>query len=57
MIPFDDGADEDPRVVMNIIPELAIIFETKKRAPIRVVYETVKLSEIREKCIEEEELE
>jgi hypothetical protein len=54
MLPFDDSDDEDPRVVMNLIPELAIIFETKKRAPIRVVYETVKLSEIRERFLEEE---
>ena len=57
MLPFDDGDDEDPRVVLNIIPELAVIFETKKRAPIWVVYETVKLSEIKEKSIEEDELE
>ena len=40
---------------MSIIPELALIFETKKRAPIRVVYETVKLREIFDKCKQEEE--
>ena len=31
---------------MNIIPELAIAFDTKKRAPFRVAFETVRLSEI-----------
>jgi hypothetical protein len=31
---------------MNIIPELAIPFDTKKRAPFRIVLEIVKLSEL-----------
>jgi hypothetical protein len=31
---------------MNIIPELAIPFDTKKRAPYRIVFETVNLSEV-----------
>ena len=31
---------------MRIIPELAQAFETKKRAPFKIVLETVKLSEI-----------
>ena len=31
---------------MKIIPELAIAFDTKKRAPFRVVFEAVRLSEI-----------
>jgi len=31
---------------MNVVPELAIFFETKMRTPIRVVFETVKLWEI-----------
>jgi hypothetical protein len=31
---------------MKIIPELALAFDTKKRAPFRVVFEAVRLSEI-----------
>ena len=34
---------------MSIIPELALPFNTKMRAPYRVVFETVRLSEIIEK--------
>ena len=45
-MPLDEGDDEDPRIIMSIIPELAIPFDTKKRAPFRCVFETVKLSEI-----------
>lgn len=32
---------------MNVIPELGIPFDTKKRAPFKVVFETVKLSELK----------
>ena len=32
---------------MNIVSELALSFDTKKRAPFRVVFETVKLSELK----------
>ncbi|MFS8160329.1 MAG: hypothetical protein ACMG6E_09015 [Candidatus Roizmanbacteria bacterium] len=31
---------------MSIIPELAIPFNTKKRAPFKIVLETIKLGEI-----------
>jgi len=30
------------------VPDLALAFDTKKRAPFRVVFETVKLSELRD---------
>lgn len=33
-------------MIVNIIPELALPFDTKKRAPFRIVVEAVKLSEI-----------
>lgn len=33
-------------MIMNIIPGLAIPFNTKKRAPFKIVIESVKLSEI-----------
>lgn len=45
-MPLDEGDDEDPRIVMSILPELVIPFDTKKRAPFRCVLETVRLSEI-----------
>lgn len=48
-MPFEEGDDVDPRVIMNIVPELSQIFETKKRTPFKLVFETVKLSEIKEK--------
>jgi hypothetical protein len=49
VLPFEEGDDDDPSIVMSIIPELACFFETKKRAPIRVVFETVKLRELKAK--------
>ncbi len=45
-MPLDEGDDEDPRIIMGFIPDLVIPFDTKKRAPYRCVFETVKLSEI-----------
>lgn len=33
-------------MILNTIPELAIPFNTKKRAPFKIVVETVKLTEI-----------
>jgi hypothetical protein len=45
-MPFSEGDDDDPYIIMNIIPELTIPFDTKKRAPFRIAMETVKLSEI-----------
>lgn len=49
ILPFHEGDDKDPSVVMKILPEFAATFNTKKRAPIKVVFETVKLSELRVK--------
>lgn len=56
ILPFETGDDSDPSVIMNVVPSLAIPFDTKKRAPFKVVFETVKLSELlglRENGIEE----
>ena len=47
ILPFYEGDDEDPYVIMNILPELAQPFNTKMRAPFKVVFETVRLSEIK----------
>lgn len=46
ILPFEEGDDEDPYVIMNILSELALPFNTKQRVPFRVVFETVRLSEI-----------
>ena len=46
ILPFQEGDDQDPYVIMKIIPELALAFDTKKRAPFRVVFEAVRLSEL-----------
>eukprot|EP00347_Sterkiella_histriomuscorum_P005051 403358089 len=40
ILPFYEGDDEDPFVIMNILPELAQPFNTKMRAPFKVVFET-----------------
>jgi hypothetical protein len=45
-MPFEEGDDQDPYVIMNIISDLAIPFNTNKRAPFKVAFETVKLSEL-----------
>ena len=47
ILPFVTGDDSDPSVIMNVVPELGIPFDTKKRAPFKVVFETVKLSELK----------
>ena len=46
MLPFDYGDDQDPLIVISIIPDLAQIFETKVRSPYKVVFEVCKLSEL-----------
>jgi len=34
-------------VILSCIPELAVVFETKVRAPYRAVFEVCKLSELK----------
>lgn len=46
LIPFGQSDIEDPWVILNCIPELSVIYETKVRAPFKVVFEVCKLSEI-----------
>jgi hypothetical protein len=46
VLPFSEGDDEDPLIIVNMLPDLAQAFDTKKRAPFKVVFETVKLSEL-----------
>ena len=49
MLPFQSEVadDEDPLIMVRIIPELKHIFKTKERVPFKIVVETVKYSEIR----------
>ena len=49
IMPMNEGDDRNPYVIMSILPELAQPFDTKKRAPFKIVVETVKLGEIYEK--------
>jgi hypothetical protein len=56
VLPFDLGDDEDPSIILNIVPELALAFDTKKRAPFRVVFETVRLSELKAGLFQQSEV-
>jgi hypothetical protein len=47
ILPFEEGDDLNPRMVVKIISNLALPFNTKKRAPFRIVFETVTLNEIK----------
>lgn len=47
IMPFSLGDDSEPKMIMKIMPDLGIPFDTKKRAPFRVVLETVNLSELK----------
>jgi len=47
VFPFKQGDDTDPWVILSCIPELAVVFETKVRAPYRAVFEVCKLSELK----------
>eukprot|EP00826_Nyctotherus_ovalis_P063931 TRINITY_DN9373_c0_g1_i10.p1 TRINITY_DN9373_c0_g1~~TRINITY_DN9373_c0_g1_i10.p1 ORF type:complete len:440 (+),score=136.98 TRINITY_DN9373_c0_g1_i10:222-1541(+) len=45
VLPFEVGDDKDPTQVVSIVPELGTCYNTKRRAPYRIVFETIKLSE------------
>ncbi|TNV84322.1 hypothetical protein FGO68_gene10884 [Halteria grandinella] len=55
VLPFELGDDQDQSIILNIVPDLALAFDTKKRAPFRVVFETVKLSELRDGLFQQSE--
>jgi hypothetical protein len=46
VFPYSSGDERDPYVIANLVPELAVVFETKERAPFKVVFEILKLSEL-----------
>jgi hypothetical protein len=49
ILPFEEGDDLNPRMIVNIVANLGLPFNTKKRAPFRIVFETVTLEEIKDK--------
>lgn len=49
------GDDRDPFVILGNIPELSAVFETKARAPYKIVFEVCRLSELIEETMKEEQ--
>jgi hypothetical protein len=48
------GDDKDPFIILGNIPELSAVFETKARAPFKIVFEVCRLSELVEETMAEE---
>ena len=46
VFPYRFGDDMNPFVILGCIPELASIFETKARAPFKIVFEVCRLNEL-----------
>ena len=46
VFPMRIGDDRDPFVILGNIPELSAVFETKARAPFKIVFEVCRLSEL-----------
>ncbi len=45
VLPLENGDDNDPTIILRIIPDLGFCYNTKKRSPYRVIFETIKLLE------------
>ncbi len=41
MFPISTGDDEDPNLIVNLVPERGHVFNTKKRAPVMICFETI----------------
>lgn len=54
VFPMKIGDDRDPFVILGNIPELSAVFETKARAPYKVVFEVCRLSDLVDETLEEE---
>ena len=54
VFPMKIGDDRDPFIILGNIPELSAVFETKARAPYKIVFEVCRLSELIEETLEEE---
>ena len=48
------GDDKDPFIILGNIPELSAVFETKARAPFKIVFEVCRLSELVEETMADE---
>ena len=48
------GDDKDPFIILGNIPELSAVFETKARAPFKIVFEVCRLSELIKETMAEE---
>ena len=55
VFPMKIGDDRDPFVILGNIPELSAVFETKARAPFKIVFEVCRLSELIEETMNEEQ--
>ena len=53
VFPMRIGDDRDPFVILGNIPELSAVFETKARAPFKIVFEVCRLSELIQETKEE----
>ena len=56
VFPMKIGDDRDPFVILGNIPELSGVFETKARAPYKIVFEVCRLSELIEETLAEERM-
>ena len=54
VFPMKIGDDKDPFIILGNIPELSAVFETKARAPFKIVFEVCRLSELVEETMAEE---
>lgn len=41
VFPIKTGDDEDPFLIVNLVPERGHVFNTKKRAPVMICFETI----------------
>ena len=45
-LPFSQGDDVNPYVIMQALPDLGQVFVTKTRAPYKIVFEVIRLKEL-----------
>ena len=55
VFPMKIGDDQDPFVILGNIPELSAVFETKARAPFKIVFEVCRLSDLIADTLAEEQ--
>ena len=45
VLPLEVGDDADPTIILQVVPELGHCYNTKKRSPYKIAFETIKLYE------------